>query len=164
MMESVLAKLYVDGILEASKLSRAAKSLGVRLEPVLEAIERAGIPRSQVYLEATSTPKLSASRPAWSTYTLEEAVEVLYNRAVPAKELARKLNKTEKSVNNFRWRAFRQGFLVPKKLWEAILAEDRKTVESYGWRGEFATMLYNLVSYAERRKLTPPKVVLVEET
>jgi hypothetical protein len=161
MFAEALAKLYLDGVVEANKLAKASKSLGVKLEQVLEAIERAGISRAQVYSEATTPSTVSVSN-GWHTYTLDEAVEVLYNRAVSSKELAEKLGKTEKSVSNFRWRAFRQGFLVPKKLWEAIEA-GKEPPKDYGWRVDFAKMLYNLTLYAKARKLTPPKVVLVEE-
>jgi hypothetical protein len=161
MLQEVIAKLYVDGVIEANKLAKAAKSLGVKLDQVLESIERSGIPRAQVYSEATTPGTVSVSN-GWSTYNLDEAVEVLYNRAASARELAEKLGKTEKSVSNFRWRAFRQGFIVPKGLWEAITA-GKEIPEEYGWRADFAKMLYNLTLYAKARKLQPPKIVLVEE-
>ncbi|QAY18145.1 hypothetical protein [Thermus phage TSP4] len=160
-MEQVIAKLYVHGILQAPQLSRAARVAGVSLESVLQELERLGVPRQQVFQEAV-TP---ASEPSssWSTFTLDEAIEALYNRALPNKELAAKLGKTEKAVSNFRWRAFRQGFLVPRRLWEAVIAGNQRVVQEYGWRGEFAVMLYELTRYATARKLTPPKVELTED-
>ncbi len=161
MLAEALAKLYIDGVLEANKLAKASKSLGVKLEQVLEAIERAGIPRAQVYSEATTPGTVSVSN-SWNTYTLDEAIEVLYNRAASDKELAQRLGKTEKAISNFRWRAFRQGFLVPKELWEAISA-GKEPPEHYGWRINFVKMLYNLTLYAKARKLPPPKIILVEE-
>lgn len=160
-MQELIAKFYINGILQAPQLSRAARIAGVPLESVLQELERLGVPRQQVFQEAV-TP---ASEPSssWSTFTTDEAIEALYNRALPNKELAAKLGKTEKAVRNFRWRAFRQGFLVPRRLWEAVVAGNQQVIQEYGWRGEFAVTLYELTRYATARKLTPPKVELTED-
>lgn len=159
MSSQLLAKLFVGGVIPAHELSKASRLVGTSLEEVLTAIESLGFPRSQVYSMAVKPPEPTAG--TWQTFTLEEAIEVLYNRAASTEELAAKLGRSKKAVQNFRWRAFRQGFLVPKRLWEAL--ENGKPVEEWGWRAEFAKMLKELIRYANLRKLQPPKVVFTED-
>lgn len=157
----LVAQLYVQGVIPAQKLSAAARTLNLKLDELLSAIEVHGIDRQTVYWEATmGSPVTATASQPWQTFTLDEAIEVLYNRAASKNEIAAKIGKTPKAVANFRWRAFTQGFIVPKELWEALQNGNEALIKKYRWRGEFAKMLYELAHYAKIRKLPPPKIHL----
>ncbi len=154
MIAKIIAQLYANNVIEASKLAKAASVTRTSISDILTEIELLGIPRNVVFGEAVKPSTISKNE--WRPYSLEEAVEVLYS-GKSVDELASKFGRSKKSIENFRWRAFRQGFLVSKSLLNAV-----NSGASFGWRGSFLRTLAELESYALNNGLTPPKIIYTD--
>lgn len=160
--EQVIADLYAKRVLNKQQVATAVVKLKLKLPALATALGLSSV--NQLMEEFINDP---GDMPSYEVekrqnFTLAEAIEVLYS-GKSNKQLAEEMpHRTQKAIQNFRWRTLKQGLRVNQAVYE-LVAEGQKPedINVLGfplWMIEFTDMVHKLQVYARMHHKQEPKV------
>lgn len=161
--EQVIADLYSKRVLSKSQVAVAVVKLKLKLPDLANALGLSSV--KQLMQEFINDPEDTPSHnqePARQNFTLEEAIDVLYSGKTTRQLAELYPNRTQKAIQNFRWRCLKQGLRVNQAVYE-LIAEGQKpediNILGYPlWMVKFAETVFQLQVYARMHRKPEIKV------